>query len=68
VDIMDCPVTFVRVFAPRSADGIVQSRGVEVKRLATRGALAVLPVRLLPFGLISLNISVAGASVCDNRM
>ena len=59
---------FVRVFAQRSADGTMQSRGVEVKRLASRGALAVLPVRLLPYDLISLSISVGGAGVRDNRM
>ena len=38
-----------------------------MKRLATRGALAVLPVRLLPSDLISLSISVGGAGVRDNR-
>jgi hypothetical protein len=54
---------FVRVFSLRLAGGIIQSGGVEVKRLVTVVTLAILLAELILFGLTDLNISVADTAL-----
>jgi hypothetical protein len=57
---------FVHVFYFRLAGGIIQSGGVEVKRLVTVISVAILLVGLVLFDLSDTDISVADTSVPDN--
>ena len=60
-------VLFFHIFTIRLAGGIIHEE-VEVKSLVTVVTLAILPVGLILFGLTDLNISVADASIPDNRI
>lgn len=59
---------FVHFFSLRLADGIIQSRGVEVKRLIIVVIHAILLMALVQLGISDTNISVADASISDNRV
>ena len=59
---------FVHVFSLRLADGIIQSGGVEVKRLVTIIALAILLVGLVLLDLSDTDISIADTSIPDNKI
>ena len=59
---------FVHVFSLGLAGGIIQSRGVEVKRLVTVVTIAILPVGLVLLGLSDTDISVADTSIPDNEV
>ena len=59
---------FVHVFTISLAGGIIQSGGVEMKRLVTIVTPAILPVGLVLFNLTDTDISVADTSILDNEV
>jgi len=59
---------FVHVFYFRLAGGIIQSGGVEVKRLVTVVTPAILLAESILLGLTDLNISVADTGVPNNEV
>jgi len=59
---------FVHIFSLRLAGGIIQARGVEVKRLIIVVILAILLMALVQLGISDTDISIADASISDNKV